>query len=92
MMHAAIPPPWTLGEIFRSLARKRRVIFSARRLVALRGAMLLHHPARPALADAETVAQHRDRPAPAGRAYQFPFAISRFASFAFIPPYWFRHR
>ena len=80
--------------------------------------MLADHPARPALADAKTVAQHRDRLAPTGRAYQFPRAISfnarfssawsatialqrefsrsssfnRFASLAFIPPYWLRHR
>jgi hypothetical protein len=38
--------------------------------------MLPHHPARPALADAQAVAHHRDRPAPTGWAYQFPFAIS----------------
>jgi len=38
--------------------------------------MLPYHPARPALADAEPVAHHRDRSAPTGWAYQFPFAIS----------------
>jgi hypothetical protein len=44
--------------------------------MTLRGAVLADHSACPALADAEAVAQHRDRPAPAGWAYQFPFAIS----------------
>jgi len=38
--------------------------------------MLPHHPACPALADAKTVAKHRDRLAPADWAYQFPRDIS----------------
>ena len=38
--------------------------------------MLPNHPASPALADTETVANHRDRPAPTGWAHQFPFATS----------------
>jgi hypothetical protein len=40
--------------------------------VTLRRAMLPDDPACPALADAETVAKHRDRPTPTDRAYQFP--------------------
>jgi len=36
----------------------------------------------PALADAETVAEHRDRPTPADRAYQFPREISFNARFS----------
>jgi hypothetical protein len=50
--------------------------------VTLRGAMLPNHPACPALTDAETVTQHRDRPAPAGWAYQFPRLISFSARFS----------
>ena len=44
--------------------------------MTLRGAVLPEIPARPTLADAQAVAKHRDRLTPAGRAYQFPFAIS----------------
>ncbi len=38
--------------------------------------MLPDDLACPALAEPETVAKHRDRLAPAGRAYQFPRDIS----------------
>jgi len=44
--------------------------------------MLAHHPARPALADAETIAKDHDRLAPPGSAYQSPFAISFNARFS----------
>ena len=44
--------------------------------------MLTDHPACPALADAETIAQHRDRPAPTGWAYQFPRETSLNARFS----------
>jgi hypothetical protein len=44
--------------------------------------MLTDHPTRPALADAEPVAQHRDRSTPAGWAQKFPFAISFSAWFS----------
>jgi hypothetical protein len=40
------------------------------------------HPTCPALADAEAVAEHRDRLASAGWAYQFPRAISFSAWFS----------
>ncbi len=75
-MRATVPPPRTvLGEPSQ-LGAQRRVIRGAHRLAALRGAMLADHASCPALADAKTVAQHRDRPAPTGWAYQFPRAIS----------------
>jgi hypothetical protein len=38
--------------------------------------MLANNTACPALADTKTIAKHRDRLAPAGRAYQFPREIS----------------
>jgi hypothetical protein len=44
--------------------------------------MLPDDPACPALADTETVTEHRDRPAPADRAYQFPEEISFNARFS----------
>src|SRR6516165_3987562 len=76
MVRTAVPPAWTaLGELAQ-LGAQRRVILTRLGLVTLRGAMLADHPACPALADAETVAQDRDRPAPADWAYQFPLAIS----------------
>ena len=64
------------SENFRSSRAQRRIIIGPHRLVTLSGARLPDHPACPALADGETVAKHRDRLAPAGRAYQFPRAIS----------------
>ena len=67
------------GSVLREppqLRAQRRVILSPLGLVALRGAMLPDDPACPALADAETVAEHRDRLAPTDRAYQFPLEIS----------------
>ena len=82
MMRTAVPPPWTLLRELPQLCAQRRVILRALRLVALRGAMLPDDPACPALADAETVAKHRDRPAPADRAYQFPREISFNARFS----------
>src|ERR1035437_5688856 len=118
MMRTTVPPPRPLHREPAQLGAQRRVIIGPLRLVTLRRARLPDHPARPALTDAETVAKHRDRLAPAGRAYQFPRAISfnawfsstcsatirlscwfsrsssfnRFASLAFIPPYWLRQR
>ncbi len=59
-----------------------RVVAGGDRFAALRGPMLAPHPARPALADVEPVADHRDRPAPAGWAHQFPFATSFSARFS----------
>ncbi len=45
-------------------------------VVTLGGTVVAGQPARPTLAEAKTVAKHRDRLAPAGRAHQFPRAIS----------------
>ncbi len=44
--------------------------------MTLRGTRLADDLACPALADAKTVAKHRDRLAPTDRAYQFPREIS----------------
>ncbi len=82
MMRAAIPPPRPLLRELAQLRAQRRVIRRPDRLMTLRGAMLANHPARPALADAETIAEHRDRPAPTGWAYQFPRDISFNARFS----------
>ena len=82
VLRAPVPPPRPLHRELPQLRPQRRVILGALRLVTLRGAMLPDHSACPALADAETVAKHRDRLAPAGRAYQFPRAISFSARFS----------
>jgi hypothetical protein len=87
VVRATVPPPRPVGGE-RSQRRPQRLIVisdqrpatSDQRLAALRGAMLTDIPARPALADTETVAQYRDRLAPTGRAHQFPFATSFSAS------------
>src|SRR6516165_10823756 len=76
MVRTPVPPPRALHRELPQLGPQSRVILRPLGLVTLRGAMLPHDSARPALADAETVAQHRDRAAPTGWAYQFPFAIS----------------
>ena len=77
---ASVPPPRTvLGEL-PQLGKQRRVITSPRGLVTLRGTVLADHPTCPALADAETVAQHHDRPAPAGWAYECRHARPRAAA------------
>jgi hypothetical protein len=53
--------------------RAQRLIISGdRRLAPLGGAVLGDIPPRPALAEPQAVAQHRDRLAPAGWAHQFP--------------------
>jgi hypothetical protein len=80
VVRAAIAPPLALaGE--RAQRRPQRLIVAGDDGVApLRRAVLIDIPARPALADAEAVAQHRDRLAPTGRAHQFPFATSLSAS------------
>src|SRR5437763_5714565 len=82
MMRATVPPPRTVRRELAQLSAQRRVIPGTHRLSALRRPMLAHHPTCPALADAETVAQHRDRPAPTGWAYQFPRDISFNARFS----------
>jgi hypothetical protein len=46
------------------------------RLVPLSGARLTNNPASPPFRIAEAVLEHVDRPGPARRAHQFPFAIS----------------
>src|SRR2546423_3484047 len=76
VMRAPVPPPRPLHREAPQLRPQRRVILSTHQLATLRRAMLPDHPACPALADAETVAHHRDPPAPADRAYQFPREIS----------------
>jgi hypothetical protein len=76
MVRAAVSPPRALLRELPQRSPQHGVIRRAHRLVTLRGAMLTNHPASPALADAETVAQHHDRLTPAGRAYQFPREIS----------------
>ncbi len=76
IVRATVAPPRTQpGEVAQHRAQ-RLIIAGADRLAALRGAVLAHDPAGPALADAETIAEHRDRPAPAGWAHQFPRATS----------------
>jgi len=76
MVRTAIPPPRTIFREPPQLGAQRRVILGPLGFVTLRGAVLPEIPARPTLADAQAVAKHRDRLTPAGRAYQFPFAIS----------------
>jgi hypothetical protein len=76
VMRAAVSPPRTVLRELSQLRTQRRVIPGAHGLVTLSGAMLPHHPASPALADAKAIAKHRDRLAPTGWAYQFPRAIS----------------
>ena len=79
-MRAPVAPPRPLGGERAQRRPQRLIVVGEHRLAALRGAMLIDVPARPALADAETVAQHRDRLAPTDRAHQFPFATSFSAS------------
>ncbi len=76
MVRATVPPPRTIPGEHPQLGAQRRIVGGPRRLVTLRGAMLPNDPACPALADAETVAEHRDRLTPTDRAYQFPLEIS----------------
>jgi hypothetical protein len=76
VVRAPVPPPRTLHRELPQLGAQRHVIIRPLRLVTLRRARLPDHLACPALADAEAVAKHRDRLASAGRAYQFPRAIS----------------
>src|SRR5450755_2532684 len=72
VMRATVPPPRPIRRELPQLRTQRRVVLSPLRLVALGRAMLPDHPASPALADTETVANHRDRPTPTGWAHQFP--------------------
>ncbi len=58
------------------LRAQRGIITDPHWLVALRRAMLAHIPARPTLRQPQSVAQHRGRLTPPGRAYQFPRDIS----------------
>jgi len=76
MMRAAIPPPRTHLRELAQPSPQRRIICGALGLPALHGAMLAYIPACPALADAQAIAEHRDRLVPAGRAYQLPLEIS----------------
>jgi hypothetical protein len=76
VMRAAVSPPRTVLRELSQLRTQRRVIPGAHGLVTLSEAMLPHHPASPALADAKAIAKHRDRLAPTGWAYQFPRDIS----------------
>jgi hypothetical protein len=67
MMRAAIPPPRTIdGERAQFSPQRRIIVIGGLGFVALSRAMLTHDPTRPALADAEAVAQQHDRPTPAG--------------------------
>ena len=75
-MRLAIPPPRSLARERPQLRPQRRVILSDDRLAPLCRARLTDISARPPLRDPQTVLQHADRPAPARRAHQFPFAIS----------------
>jgi len=79
------PVVWQFPRLARrDLAQQRAqiaVIGGRRRWgVALGGAMLPDVATGPALADTEAVAKHRDRPAPALRAHQFPRETSLSAS------------
>src|SRR3954470_24362691 len=75
-VRAAVPPPRPLDRDLAQQPTQHDVLVGHLGLVALRGAMLSHDSARPALADTEAVLQHQDRAAPAGWAHQFPRAIS----------------
>jgi len=76
VMRATVPPPRTILRKLPQLRAQRGVVLSALRLMTLRETRLPNNPACPALADAETVAKHRDRLTPTDRAYQFPRDIS----------------
>jgi hypothetical protein len=76
LMRLAVPPPWPLARERPQLGPERRVVLRDDRLPPLRGPRLSDDSARPPLRDAQAVLQHADRPAPARRAHQFPFAIS----------------
>ena len=82
MMRATVPPPRTILRERPQLRAQRQIVHSPLGLSALRRAMLPHDLAGLALADAETVTKHRDRPTPADRAYQFPREISFNARFS----------
>lgn len=75
-MRAAVPPPRAVHGELAQLGAQRGIVISALGLIALGRAMLPDYPAGPALADAKAVTKHRDRPTPAGWAYQFPRLIS----------------
>jgi hypothetical protein len=76
VMRTAVSPTRMIDRELPQRRPQRLIVIGALGLVALRGAVLPNNPACPALADAEAVAQHRDRLAPTGRAYQFPRLIS----------------
>jgi hypothetical protein len=80
MVRASVAPPRPLDGKHAQRRAQRLIIRREHRLAPLRGAMLIDVPACPTLADTETVAQHRDRMAPPGRAHQFPLATSLSAS------------
>ena len=75
-MRAAVAPARTLPGELAQRRTQRLIVGPNNRLAALCGAVLTDDPAGPALADAQAIAKHRDRPAPAGWAHQFPFATS----------------
>jgi hypothetical protein len=80
VVRATVASPRSLDGERAQRRPQRLIVIGDQRLAALRRAMLADIPARPALADTEAVAQHRDRPAPTDRAHPFPFATSRSAS------------
>src|SRR5215210_4574739 len=79
-MGAAVAPPPALPGELPQRGAQRLIVERDDRLAALGGAVLADEPARPALADAQAVAEHRDRLAPTGRAHQFPRETSLSAS------------
>ncbi len=81
-VRAPVPPPRSLPGDLAQRSAQRLIVAGDDRHTTLRGSVLTHHPACPALADTETVAQHHDRSAPAGWAHQFPREISLSAWFS----------
>src|SRR3954451_4153994 len=81
-VRAAVSPPGPPNGDLTQRGSQRPLVAGDDGFTALRGPVLADHPAGPALADAETVTQHRDRPTPTGRAHQFPRATSLSAWFS----------
>ena len=79
-MRSPVAPPRALDSERAQCRPQRLIVSSEHRLAPLRRTVLTDIPARPALADAKAVAQHRDRLATTDRAHQFPFATSFSAS------------
>ena len=72
----AIAPPRPPRRERTQLAAQRLIVGRRIGLATLRGTMLSDDLTRPALADMQAVAKHRDRRTPTGWAHQFPFATS----------------